>query len=287
MRLEFLKAGGFEIALYEWGDPEKPAVLCLHGLGGSGLNFRIIGEFLSHEYHILAPDLIGRGRSEWSPAPSTDYCFSRYEEILLDLLEQKGIGELDWIGVSMGGALGIRMAGGVLRGRVRSLTLNDIGPRLDPLVAETIRTSVNTELEFASFASFLDHYKSLFSRLGMVPSEKRSWQDIALDGARRGQGGCWTFHFDPQVAEQLRHSLQDYGLAGEFAAISAPIQVFWGVQSEVLREADISGMILLQPGLRVCSIDNVGHAPLLDRESDLDTIRAFLEEAGRKGEGAL
>ena len=51
----------------ETGAPQpNPTVVSLHGLGGSALNFGVIGPLLADRYRVLAPDLPGHGRSSAS-----------------------------------------------------------------------------------------------------------------------------------------------------------------------------------------------------------------------------
>ena len=58
--------------------------------------------------------------TEWSPAPEKEYCLDFYARLAVSLVDQLGIRELHWLGTSMGGAIGIRLAAGALKGRIRS-----------------------------------------------------------------------------------------------------------------------------------------------------------------------
>ena len=54
--------------VHEWGDPEAPPVVCLHGITGHGRRFRQLAEArLASRFHVLAPDLLGHGLSDWEP----------------------------------------------------------------------------------------------------------------------------------------------------------------------------------------------------------------------------
>ena len=54
------------LALFEWGAPEAPRVVCLHGVRNHGRHFAPLAAELS-EFHVLAPDLLGHGSSPWEP----------------------------------------------------------------------------------------------------------------------------------------------------------------------------------------------------------------------------
>ena len=47
--------------LTEYGDPDAPEVIvCLHGLGGSALNFGLVVPLLTEGRRVLVPDLLGQ-----------------------------------------------------------------------------------------------------------------------------------------------------------------------------------------------------------------------------------
>lgn len=52
-----------------------------------------------------------------------------YVRLAASLVEQLGLRRFHWLGTSMGGAIGVLAAATALKGRVRRLVINDIGPR--------------------------------------------------------------------------------------------------------------------------------------------------------------
>ncbi|GAA0654103.1 alpha/beta fold hydrolase [Salarchaeum japonicum] len=74
---------GFDIAYTERGDPSDPDVLLLHGIhaAASTREFRGIANRLAEEYHVLAPDLPGFGRSD---RPAVAYTTDLYESFVRD-----------------------------------------------------------------------------------------------------------------------------------------------------------------------------------------------------------
>jgi lipase len=55
-----------KLELHEWGNPDGPLVVCLHGVRNHGRHFARLAERLPG-YHVLAPDLLGHGYSPWEP----------------------------------------------------------------------------------------------------------------------------------------------------------------------------------------------------------------------------
>ncbi|MGG7377406.1 alpha/beta fold hydrolase, partial [Escherichia coli] len=68
--------------------------------------------------------------SQWSPAPEKEYCYPFYAALATAFVEALKVDRLRWIGTSMGGAIGTKVAGGALSDRITHLVLNDIGPKI-------------------------------------------------------------------------------------------------------------------------------------------------------------
>ena len=74
-----------------------------------------------------------------NPQPDKEYCYEFYAALAQALLDEVGFDKVDWIGTSMGGATAIRAAAGPLKGRIRRLVINDIGPEVASAAVERIR----------------------------------------------------------------------------------------------------------------------------------------------------
>ena len=149
MQSRYMVCCGREIHYTEWGRDDAPPVLLWHGMARTCRDFDDLAAALAGRYRVLCPDLIGRGLSEWSPDPDTEYCLAFYAAIAQAFVDALRLDRLCWVGTSMGGALGIRAAATTLRGRISRLVVNDIGPNLPPGAAERIRTYVGAPPQFA------------------------------------------------------------------------------------------------------------------------------------------
>ncbi|MBV7255327.1 alpha/beta hydrolase [Pacificimonas sp. WHA3] len=269
---------GFEIGVRRWGEKAAPAVVLMHGLGGSSRNFDELAGQLSPHFYCVAPDMIGRGMSAWSAAPDRDYCFDVYERISVALVDQLGLNRLAWLGVSMGGALGMRLSAGALADRITALIVNDVGTQLNSDIADAIFKAMSVDTRFESIAALAGHMKNAFGAFGMRQSGKRTWVDMAINSARRRDDGAWSLHFDPAVAQQLRSHRGDFDLDEAFGALRAPLFLFRGSESNVLDEENAAAMIARHPNAQFNLVEGVGHAPLLDRREDVDAIIHFLSK---------
>ena len=92
---------------YEWGDPDAPPLICLHGVTGHGERYkRLAEEHWAKRFRVIAPDLRGHGRSGWEPP----WTYPTHVADLVDTAYSLGIGEADWVGHSFGGRLVLELA---------------------------------------------------------------------------------------------------------------------------------------------------------------------------------
>ena len=94
------------IAYYQFGREDNPdKVICLHGLTRNGLDFEWLALELAKDFHVICPDMAGRGNSDWLEDKS-DYNYATYLSDLRALSAALSLTQVDWIGTSMGGILG-------------------------------------------------------------------------------------------------------------------------------------------------------------------------------------
>ena len=91
------------------GPADAPVVLCVHGLGGSALNWGLLAPFLSRSHRVLAVDLFGHGGSGLPTGSHPDAMTA--DRRLLDRFVREVVGEpVILLGHSMGGVLTILQA---------------------------------------------------------------------------------------------------------------------------------------------------------------------------------
>lgn len=204
----YLECAGREIHCMLWGDEHAPAVVAWHGLARTGRDMDEIAAHLSTRFRVICPDTIGRGLSQWSPAPEKEYCLDFYARIALSLVDQLGIRELHWLGTSMGGALGIKLAAGALKGRLRRLVLNDIGPQLGEAAVERIRTYAGNPPQFDRVGELEQYFRTVYKPFGWLSDAQ--WRRLTETSTRRTAEGKVTPHYDPKMVLQFTHHPRDY-----------------------------------------------------------------------------
>ena len=104
------KINGVEIFYREAGDKNKPTLVLLHGYPTSSHMFRNLINDLSDDFHLIAPDYPGYGRSEQPPMAEFDYTFENMSNIVKTLLDELGIEKFSLYLMDYGAPIGFRIA---------------------------------------------------------------------------------------------------------------------------------------------------------------------------------
>lgn len=100
---------GIEIFYREAGSKEAPTLLLLHGYPTSSHMFRNLIQDLSSEYHLIAPDYPGYGRSEQPPMAEFEYTFDNFAHIIEQFLEKLDIKKYSLYVMDYGAPVGYRL----------------------------------------------------------------------------------------------------------------------------------------------------------------------------------
>lgn len=276
-------AGLHRIAYTEWGDPNNERVLvCVHGLTRSGRDFDRVAAALADVYRVVCPDVAGRGLSDWLPDPSR-YMVPQYVADMTTLIARLDVESVDWFGTSMGGLIGMTLAG--LAGTpVRKLLANDIGPHIEPAALARIGSYVGQPVRFASIEEGIDHAALLAASFGPLTPEE--WREINTPLLRQRDDGTWEFRYDPAIASPFNASTPEANAAGEallwhlFEAARCPVLVVRGALSDLLSRETVSQMIARGHDVSSAEIPGVGHAPAFLDPLQIGIARRFFVDDG-------
>jgi pimeloyl-ACP methyl ester carboxylesterase len=268
-----------EVHVTEWGRPGAPALVMAHGLARTGRDFDELAAALSDQYHVLCPDMIGRGGSSWATEPEAEYSVEYFAGIASDLLDFFGIAQTAWLGTSLGGLIGMRLASGRDADRIGSLIVNDIGPEVPQAAIDRILTYVGDLPSFARFVEGETWLRVAYAPFGPAPDGY--WRRMALTSLRRQGDGRLTLHYDPRITVQLSASANELESWDRWDRIETPCHVIRGASSDLLLPTTAERMAVSGPRPGITEIDGCGHAPTLSRESDALLVRDLL--AGLRG----
>lgn len=247
-------------------DSDRPSLLYIHGLGESSLCFEgLLGSPRLADYHQVAPDLFGYGRS---PRPSAEFSLRDHAASLHRLIGELGLEKVLLLGHSMGGViaaeliplLGERAAGFLnIEGNV-SLADCTYSSQVAAMPLETFLAEGRT--------GFLDRLRALVREADPAhenPAVLSSYlKSIEMADPR-------TFYRNScDLVEVSRAE----GMPQQLAAFGIPqLYVYGAPRGTGLH----SRTLLQQTGILLCEIGVAGHWPFLD-EPDIfvDILLAFI-----------
>ena len=274
-------AGLHRMAYHEWGDPANPRVLmCVHGLTRTGRDFDVLARAMSDQYRVVCPDVVGRGRSEWLADPR-HYVVPQYVSDMVTLVARLNVDQVDWFGTSMGGLIGMGLAG-LPKSPVRKLLLNDVGPRITAQALERIGAYLGLPVRFKTFEEGLAYLQTISASFGRhTPEQWRELNGAILKPVQGAEGLEWGLHYDPALAVPFRETPPEAVQAGElalwhmFEAAPGPTLIVRGAQSDLLLRETVAEMVTRGKQVSTVEIADVGHAPTFVDPAQIAIAREF------------
>src|SRR5512139_2294834 len=133
--MQYRRIHGYRRAFFVAG--RGPALLLLHGIGDRADTWQQLIPELARDHTVIAPDLLGHGRSD---KPRADYSVAAYANGMRDLLSVLDIERATVIGHSLGGGVAMQFA----------YQFPQLVERLILIGAGGVTKDVNVALRFAS-----------------------------------------------------------------------------------------------------------------------------------------
>lgn len=274
-------SGIHRMAYVEWGDADNPDVLiCVHGLTRVGRDFDRLARVMADRYRVVCPDIVGRGRSEWL-RDASGYVLPQYVADMVTLVARLGVDTVHWLGTSLGGLIGLSLAGQP-GSPVKRLVLNDVGPKINPEAVVRIGDYVGKPVRFGSVDEAVD-YITLIS-LGFGLRNRDEWREIT-QSVLKPEGDGFTLHYDLKLALPIKAMTPDLAKAGEtvlwklYDQIQCPTLLIRGENSDLLSRETATAMAQRGPRAQLVEFAGVGHAPMFFDDAQIATVRTFLLQA--------
>jgi pimeloyl-ACP methyl ester carboxylesterase len=270
------------MAYVEWGDPANPRVLvCVHGLSRQGRDFDTLAQDLASDYRVVCPDVVGRGKSDWLADPM-GYAVPTYVADMVTLVARLGVEQVDWVGTSMGGLIGMALAS-LPNTPVRRLVLNDVGPAIQVESIQRIATYLGQPAHWRTVDEAADALWAISSSFG--PHSREQWLALTrpqlVPEVKDGVPG-FKSHYDPAIAVPVRAATPQIMAAGEamlwaaYDRITAPALLLRGATSDLLSSETAHAMTQRGPRAQLHELPGVGHAPTLVAADQRAVVRSFL-----------
>lgn len=294
--LEFITCpeheGAHNMAYWQWGQFDAPnVVMCVHGLTRQGRDFDVLAQALCQRANnlgkpirVVCPDVAGRGKSDWLKNPA-QYQLPTYAADMFALLAKLQPTTLDWVGTSMGGLIGMAVAGFAQAppfAKVRRLVLNDVGPVIEPAALLRIGQYLGKYGTYASEQEAADALWQVASSFG--PHTPAQWLALTrpmLKPTSDGSGRV-TLHYDPALAEPFKAMTSESAAQGEallwqaYDRITAQTLLVRGAESDLLSSVTAQAMTQRGPKARLVEFAGVGHAPTFVADDQVQSLLSFL-----------
>ena len=252
--------------LHEWGDPDAPPVVCLHGVMAHGRRFRRLAEDrLARRFRVLAPDLRGHGRSGWEPP----WTLAQHVEDVRETLEAAGVERATVIGHSFGGRLTLELtAAGIAK---RSVLL-------DPVVWVPPAIALERAEHQRPDRSFANEEEAREDRALLSPLAPRELIDEEFrEHLVPGEDGRVRFRYSQSAVVAAYGELAQRPPSWEL--LQVPTLLVVGADTDVTLPAVVDALRSELADLEVVTVPG-RHVVLWDAyEETADAIERFLEDA--------
>ena len=265
--------GQHRLHFTEWGTDGAPVVLCLHGLTQTARSFDALAASLSARFQVISLDIVGRGESDWLPDPR-GYGFPQYVADVYALLAHLEVADVDIVGTSMGGIIGMTLAAQSPT-PVRRLVVNDVGPFIPKFALARIRDYVGTDPAFPDMTAFEAYLRMIWAPFDELSDAQ--WRHLAETSARTTDTDMIAPAYDPDIRVPiLAAPVQDADFWAVWDAIDASSLVIRRGKSDLLLAETAEEMTRRGPKAEFVEFAGIGHAPALMAEDQIRIVNEFL-----------
>jgi pimeloyl-ACP methyl ester carboxylesterase len=272
--LKYLELHGDRIAYRDEGSGET--ILLIHGMAGSSETWRAMIPQLATKYRVVAPDLLGHGRSD---KPRGDYSLGAFAVWLRDLLDELGVTRATIVGQSLGGGVAMQFVYQHPDYCQRLVLISSGG--LGPDVGWTLRllSAPGAELIMPIIAP---------TPVLKVGNKLRSWaSSVGIQSPRAAEiWSAYSSFADSQTRQAFLRTLRsvvDYrgqavsALNRLHVASELPIMAIWGDRDQIIPVAHAYAAHDVRPESRLEVFEGVGHFPQVERPTEVvDLLDDFI-----------
>ncbi len=242
---------------------EGPAVVLVHGIAGRASTWDGVMPALSVRHRVVAPDLLGHGRSE---AAAGDFSLGAYASEVRDLMVMLGVGRATLVGHSLGGGVVLQFAYQFpdLCERIVLVSSGGLGRELHPVLRAGALPGASIVLPWlcAAGEQTVGRAVQVLGRLGVTASSdlQETWRSfVSLGDAGARQAFLQTVRGLIDVGGQrVTATAQLYLTAG------LPVLIVWGARDRLIPVSHGLSAHELIAGSRMEVFPEAGHYPFLD-----------------------
>lgn len=270
---------GFKLAYTETGPKDGRVVFCVHGLLSNGRDYDFLAQHLAGlGYRTIAIDLPGRGKSDpfhdeslYSVTNYFPFCFSLIGHVC-------GNEPFDWLGVSLGGMLGMSLHAveGVNMAR---LILVDVGPEISGDALNMVAQLAKAPAFYHSQEAAVIALKKRCASWGI--HEQSIWDHLAAHNIIQDKNGMFTLHYDKGIARAMPEVHESIQFWEVWEQIKQPILLIRGGLSMLLPVHIAQKMKSTYQGKQFDEVvfQGCGHVPNLMQGDHIGAVARWLGDA--------
>ncbi len=279
--------GMHRLAYFRWGDEgSERKALCVHGMTRNSRDFDCLANALvAQGYAVYALDIVGRGQSDHLQKPK-HYGYPLYCADVMEFCCQLNLYDVDFIGTSMGGLIGMMIAAGESQADagkkiISRLILNDIGPFIPKESLMRIGSYIGQKMGFGTWQEAEEYYRQIMVPFGV--REEEHWQHLLKHAFKQREDGAYEFVYDRHIGDGFwnnrgkQRKLPDMDLWAMWEHIKLPTYVIRGGESDLLPKKVADRMRKSDWVKGYVEFSGIGHAPMLMDEEQIDAVLEFLK----------
>ena len=247
----FVTVSGMRIHYLDWGSPEKPPLIMLHGIGRVAHTFDHIAPHFASKYHVMAIDMRGHGDSGWDPMGA--YLVEDYVKDIEGLADQLRLRNIVIWGNSTGGRVA-QVFAGLHPDVVAAVISEDVGPERPSQLADNVARQLKQEdaTGWATEEELLIQLKSSYPR-----TSEEILRSYSHYGTKKRADGRVIWKRDPAIA----NGFVPTELWRFVRQIKPPIIYILGGRSTVVPAATQEELKKALPQAEIAIIPGAGHYP--------------------------
>lgn len=229
------------------GEPDRPAVVLLHGLFGSSSNWGAVARHLAPNFRVLVPDLRNHGQSPHDP----DNSYRAMVSDVLALLDAQDMAGATLVGHSMGGKVAMHLALNHPQ-RVTGLAVVDMSP--------------------VSYSHDFNEVLAAFRAVDLARLGNRSDADaqmahrVTIPGVRAfllqnlvKRDGTWAWRLNLDALAASQAEILGFPAQSPGASYTGPAAFIYGELSDYVKQEYEPEIRRLFPAASLCPVPRAGH----------------------------
>jgi pimeloyl-ACP methyl ester carboxylesterase len=268
----------------DWGNPERPALILLHGGRDHCRNWDWTAAALRDRWHVIAPDLRGHGDSQWSQDGS--YTMAGYIYDLAQLVHQQRLAPVSIVAHSLGGNIALRYAGLYPESVAKLVAIEGLGPsprwlraRAETTIVDRMEEWVREQRGLAGrlprrYASIEDAFRRMQEENPHLSADQAL--HLTAHGVNQNEDGTYSWKFDNYLRTWPPYDMRGQDIQHLWARIACPTLIIYGRESRFGDPAE-DGRTRHFRHATVAGVDGAGHWVHHDRLDEfLRIVREFL-----------